>query len=271
MISWFIGFFFLFFVNGFPASEIPKKFLYGCTELFLLKSILPEQGFHVNGATWYLSSMCILLAILYPILRRFGKTASAIVIPMISLFAMGSLYVLGPLNGNMMTLLVGPIQKGLVRAFFGIGFGMAGYELLKGLRMAKLTLFGRILISLIEWIIYIGFLVYTFMPNEEKVEYVLTLFLVLAISLTASKQGVTHMIFQNRVSIFLGKLSLPLFLSHFYYSRGLTKLMSEGYSDMDRLKVYLILTFVTAFAVMFCAYLWRENKDKLKRMVVKIV
>ena len=269
MISWFIGFFFLFFVNGFPASEIPKKFICGCTELFLLKSILPEQGFHVNGATWYLSSMCILLVIFYPILRRFGKTASAVVIPLISLFAMGSLYVLGPLNGNTMTLLLGPIQKGLVRAFFGLGFGMAGYELFKGLRDVKLTLFGRILISVVEWVIYIGFLVYTFMPNEEKVEYVLTLFLVLAISLTASKQGITHVLFQNKVSIFLGKLSLPLFVSHFYYSQGLPKLISEGYSDMDRLKVYLILTFVTAFVVMFCAYLWRQNRNKFKRMAVK--
>ena len=245
-------------------------FLNVLTELLLLKSVLPEHGFHVNGATWYLSSMCIWLFILYPVLRRFGKTASAVVIPVLSLFAMGILYVQGPLNGNMMECLFGPVQKGFVRIFFGMGFGIAGYELFKNLSQIRLTVAGKILLSVAEWIIYIGFIVYTFLPNEDKMEYVLTLLLVVAICLTCSGQGITQKLFQNRICIFLGKMSLPIYLSHYFYSQGFKKLaFLADYSNADKLKVYFLVVFVTALIVMLCAFIHRKNKKRIAALIKK--
>ena len=95
----------------------------------------------INGPVWYISSMLICMAILYPLLRRWPEMMSKVALPLIAALLLGFLWknchsVLNP------TFWMGFTYKGNIRAFAELSLGMMTYRMAGKIKNLRMTLAG---------------------------------------------------------------------------------------------------------------------------------
>lgn len=202
----------------------------------------------INGVTWYISSMLLCMAVLYPLIRKFPDMLKYVVLPLLVILSMG--YLAGefgtPRNP---TLWIGFTMKGNIRALAEISLGAVIYHLVKEFQKMQLSWFGKLMVTLVEWAAYV--IVIRYMYNEKATErdYFFIVVMAVAVLLSFSHQGIDAKIFDNRFVGWLGKWSLPLYLGHTYYSYHLNKVLPEDTTDITKWVVYGGCTVVTSFAI----------------------
>ena len=81
-----------------------------------------------NAVMWYLSSMLISMAILYPLIRKYPDNMTKIILPVAVILMLGYLYQnYGTLRSP--TQWIGFTYKGNIRAISEISMGVIGYEI----------------------------------------------------------------------------------------------------------------------------------------------
>lgn len=222
----------------------------------------------VNGAIWYLSSMLIAMAILFPLLRKYGDTALYVIIPV------GSVLLLGWFCGNVKsprnpTEWLGWTYKGNLRALAELGIGISLYPVVEKLKKMKFTVFGRILLTLAEYACYTQLIHYMYTSTATRKDYFYLLIYAIALIISFSQQGIDVPVFNGRFS-WLGKYSFSLYLSHHFYSKNIRTFFPE-LSDKRLLAVYYGVSVVTALAVMLLSDAIRKygSKLNLKRLFVR--
>lgn len=100
--------------------------------------------------------------------------------------------------------------------------GACAYEVMQRYENIKLTSFGKMFFSLIEFL-FIAYVLY-YMPREGRshVDYYLCLGFVVIISMSFWNKTYISRLLDNRLSVFLGKLSFPIYLYHLFIVRLLT-------------------------------------------------
>ncbi len=256
VLSWIIGFLIICISEAMPIKSVILRFMGSMWEpLFISMTGLGQQG--INFVVWYISAMLICMAILYPLLRKHHGIMIYLVIPITSLCIFGFFFrnyghPRGPSNW------LGWTYKGVLRAFAELGIGCLLYYLSKKIRSYEYTRLGQWIITLTESVLYIVVIYFMYLTGASKYDYFIIVLLAIAVSLTFSGSGIDKNLFNNNIVLWLGRFSVPLYFSHYFWAKVLNYFVSVDAGITFRLSIYLVCSFATAIIVMQSANLIRK-------------
>ena len=275
LIAWIIGFSVKGIAQSWSLRDAWTAFIDDFWELTLVRmSGLYTGG--LDGVIWYLSAMLLGMAILYPLLRRHEDVMTHIVCPLLALFLYGYLCrTYGhPRDPGVWT---GFAYKGLLRGIAGLSAGvtarMAVRRLQGRLRGRSLTGFGASMVTLAEVFLLAMTVRYMYLRTPAQTDYFYMFLLLLLVILCFSETGLENRLLRahpwpGRLSAFLARYSLALYLSHIYFAQGMGGLLNGSiWSDGQLLTVYLVLAFGNAFVVMGLASAWRRHAAQIRTCV----
>lgn len=168
----------------------------------------------VMGPSWYISAMMVAMAIIYPFCKKYYYSFTRYYAPLIGILILGFMQIK---TGSLTDIfgVVGGVYKGLLRAITEILIGTSVFEIS---RMIKTSAWSekpsnRIKLSIIETgclLIIISFMVLSLKHIYQV--YMVGAFSIL-IAIAFSGKSICNDRFDNKISAFLGSLSLPLYLS----------------------------------------------------------
>lgn len=209
----------------------------------------------VNGPVWYLSSLMLSSAILYPLFRKYAHSpiwpVMALVLLGYSSHANGSSTFLGVREW------LGWTYKGNLRALAELTLGFSLYPLVQYLASKQTAQTTRLLLTLSKWTCYAVALLYSLHPIGRLAPLTL-LALVCSLVLCFSRLCCDRTWYQHEWIFWLGKFSLPLYLSHIFWSRNLGTILPWIENPWGKLLVYVSLSLMTALAVMALAKQFRR-------------
>lgn len=216
--------------------------------LLLQMTALAPSG--INGPAWYLSSLMLCSGILYPLFRRFGASPLWVVC---SFLLLGWILTVGELSrkaGFGGFEWMGWTYKFNIRAFAELAIGASLYPLvqhLSGLRVSRLLAWA---LTMLKCACYGIVLLYCFYPSGRSAPITL-LALVCVIVLCFSRLCLDRDWYQHAWVIWLGRFSLPLYLSHAFWGENMAALFPEVCHGWLRLLLYCSLSVATALIVMW--------------------
>lgn len=197
-----------------------------------------------NHVEWYISCMLLSMAILYPICRRYYTAFTHYFAPLGALFILGYLFhTTGALTG--VSVWTGLCYKSVLRALAEIALGTTAYELSRHLSARSLTNRQRTYFTLAEAFLLFCAICFSVMTFPKKYEFYLLGVMVLLLTISFSNVTWFSRLAQNRLSYFLGKLSLPIYLSQISGIR-LTQHFFARSSLQEQLIVAFLLTLLLA-------------------------
>lgn len=262
LIAHLIAWLFVSFAKDYSLLQTVRLFVDTFFEVTQLKmSGLPSAT--VNGVTWYISSMLLSMAVLYPLLRKYPDMVAHVVVPLIALLLLG--YLGGNYdNPRSPTSWIGLTFKGNLRAMGEICLGVICYLVCKPLSKLSLTRLGKWFVTLAEWVCYLVAIWYMYEMKATNLDYFVIVILMAGVVLTFSHQGADANLFDRRLFNILGKFSVNLFLCHTFYAQHLKRIIPKGWSDNRKMVLYILCTVATAFFVSAVAALLRRITPKVR-------
>lgn len=170
----------------------------------------------VLGTDWYISTMLLAMAVLYPLCRRYKDMFTHVIAPVAGLVGIGFLMQRDGALGS--GTLLGITHKCNIRGIAEVSLGCASYAAAKWLRGQDLSRRTRAVLGAAELVAYVLCFTYlcTDLPTTLDGTYVLLL--VLAITLSFAQCGLLghSVIFENKICDYLGALSLPIYLNQYF-------------------------------------------------------
>ena len=270
-IAWFIAFYVTYVLPG--EEGLLHKLLSGGFEFFLIWQAGFSDFTHANGAVWYLSAMLLAMMFLFPVLLKNREFYLYWFAPLAALFFYGFLAIkYGKLIGS--DRWTGFATMGMLRAVSGLCLGAVCYNTAEKLKTVNFRLPGKMLISIASFlsIAYVIYTVYGHDPSEF--DFVLVALLAIGVTLLFSERGINVLGYApdavNRFIMFLGELSLDIYLSNVYWCRNLGTVFPD-LSGKRMLLVYLVIVFVNAILLMlvskFLRKIWPAVKNGMKILV----
>ena len=255
-ISWILGAAVTIGACGYTFIEAGNFLAGGIWEMGLLHmGGLNPQG--LNSAVWYLSSMLIAMAILYPILRKYKDGGRLVAIPLAVLLLFGYLYAeFGSLRVPFGW--TGWTFRGNLRAIADLGLGVICYGATQRFAALPLNHFAKGLLTVAKYGCYAALIAYMYGKQSNVMDFFLLLVIMLAILLTFSRQTLGQQIFNNKFIAFLGKYSLPLYLSHYWWVKVLNIWLPGSMSAMEKTIVYMAMALASGGLVMALSALWKK-------------
>lgn len=237
--------------------------------LFLLK--MTGVGMvTINAQTWYLSSMLLCMIILYPLLRKYPRMMTNVVLPLGGLLLLGYLCLNKTHPRDPSAVWKEFTYKGNIRAMAELSIGACLHPLAQRLKQVKISTLSRILLSVAEWGCYIAVFVYMRNKTASRLDYYFIAVFAAAILLSFSQQGIDASWYQHRLFSFLGKFSFALYLSHHCWAIHM-KTLFPTLSNNRRFAIYLVLSFVAAAVLMALSVLLRKLGKVLKKPIQKLL
>lgn len=217
----------------------------------------------VNGVVWYISAMLLVMAILYPLIKKHKSIMLHVVLPVAALASFGYLC---QETGTMRKpdQWLGLFTRGVPRAFAEISIGAVCYPISHKLAGTHLTLKGKWLGTIAEWSIYMAMILFMHYGSSSKRDYFYVLILAVAVIITFSGQTVDATWYNNKFCYWLGKFSLAIYLSHAAWCELITNFLPAGTALKVQVLAYIGVSVVTAFAVYFLASLWRKVSPNVR-------
>lgn len=201
-----------------------------------------------NGAVWYLSTLLFSTALLYPLLRRLGVSLAYFAVGWMLL---GAIY----LNGDNVDLggvrdVIGT-YKGNIRGFAEMLLGASLFPLAQKIRSMSFSRFGAIVITFIKWGMSMVILMFAYRATFFGHNFGIAMMAIcIILVLMFSEKCLDTKWYQHPVALFLGRFSLPLFLSHHFYASYLLEILPPDISHVRIGVIYYACSFATAFFVM---------------------
>jgi len=250
-------------------EEIVMMFASSFFEVTQLKmSGLPAQA--LNGVTWYISSMLLCMAILYPLIRKFPNVMTRVVAPLVALLLLGYMAANYTAPRAPVTWL-GLTYKGNLRAMAEICLGVMCYFAARRLSSLSLSVVGKILIMLAEWACHIFAIWYMYTQKATNADYYVILIMMIGVTLSFSHQGIDAKFFDCKFFAMLGRWSLPLFLCHTFFAQRLGKVLPKGLSNDQKMAVYLLCAVVAATAVHLISKLLKKCGPKMGAVARRVL
>lgn len=182
--------------------------------LLLKMSGLCHSNSDLNGPTWFLSSMILALLIVYPLLRKFGANGCLFAL------AVGICGFLCAYHGSLTGVYdwICFTYEGNIRAVGDILLGAFAFSAVQTVNKVEIRLPGRVL-SCVARYVMLGVMFYVARDNETSFQWLGLLAAWGIVVIAFSRAGIDSFVFNNRLCLFLGKLSLPLYLSHRCFTR----------------------------------------------------
>lgn len=216
---------------------------------FLLIDFSGMRGKPVNGVTWYLSAMLLIMLILYPIMCKNKELFLTVVAPAITLFSLGFLYQ-NYGNPRNPTRWIGFSYKGLIRGFGEICLGAVCFAITTRFQKIQLTSIGHAFFTFAENTCYLIVLFAACTMKATRYDYVLILLFAIAICLSFSGQTIEYSFLSKKTATALASFGFFLYLGHVYWARSLNSVFPVlCYEAL--LMVYIICSISTAILIHF--------------------
>lgn len=274
LISWVIGFAFLAAVRRLSPGQIWDAFRNDFWELTLVKmSGLFTHG--INGAMWYLSAMLLVMAVLYPLLRKYEDVMTHIICPLAALFLYGWLC---QEYGHPRDPVVwtGLCYKGILRTAAGLCAGVVSRKAAERCRRRAprgLTAAGNVLAALFQLAGLFLAVRYMMLGKPSEEDYFFMFLLLLVIVVTFAGWGMERICRKaGPAADFLGKWSLPLYLGHLYYAQHINEISAlAALPGTARTGIYAALAIGNSLVIMGAAALWRHSRGILQQKLGKVL
>ncbi len=222
------------------------------------------KGEYVIGISWYLSSMFIALAILYPLCRRLGKGFTLIGCPLIVVFGYGTLsHYFGHLAVNYQYIGNTIINTGIIRGFAGCALGCLMYEASALVAKKPPKAVVRVILTIVE-ILAFAYFVYC-MHYYPKTVYdyasIFAIFTFLFIGINGLSY--TSYLWNPKWTKPLGTASTLIVLSHYCWVIYLKKVLPAGYQRTPQALWFVLAVIVSSIVVYLCARLLKLALSKL--------
>lgn len=244
LVAFIITFVATVFFAKLSLSGIIIRFINAIPNLFLVQRIGIYSS-DIIGEEWYISVMLLVLAILYPLCRKYYEVFTRIIAPLAGILLAGYLYEkYGPLSNT--SIWDGFFLKTQIRGFAEICLGAFAFEGSRYLARLHFSRFQKLFLSAIEYGCYVSVLLFTCSTASAK-KYELYALYALLIAVCLSFSNVTYgtSLFQNKLCYLLGKLSLPIYLSQ-RFARIVIQNTCESWSIPAQFSAIVILNILLA-------------------------
>ncbi len=218
--------------------------------LLLRMTGLTPHYIDFNGPTWFLSSMIFALLIVYPLLQKYGTHS------LLLLLAIGVAGYLCTDHGRLTSVYkwIGFTREGNLRAFAELLLGAFAYNAVQKLRQFDFVKMSRLLLSVVKYGLFV-FILFVALDNKPTYHGALLCATWVFVVILFSGQAYDSCFFCNKVCCFLGKWSLPLYLSHRCYTEALP--LAE-FSVSMRICICFACALPTSLLVMSLASIIRK-------------
>lgn len=246
-ISTLIGYFVRIISTGNAISP-----LYLFNDFFLLI----EYGFDApsgTGTTWYLSAMFISLFVLYPIIRRYYYFYVKYFGMFVSLIIYGTFIHTDGYVGYSNQFLFGFFSAGVLRAIAGMTMGAVAFELAKKLNRFK-SVRVKTLFTILGFGLYLSEFYFMHCDNRalDQIEIFIIFF---AIIISFSGNHLLSGLLNNKLSYYLGRFSMVLFMNHFYWINFMDSIIKKFSISFlpewyHRVAASVFLSFITSLVIL---------------------
>ena len=273
LLGWILAFtMYQAFADDHSIKTVFERLYMSFYEVFMLRN----AGFRIYStfnASWYISAMMLTMLACYPLLLKFKKTYLYVLAPLIAIF------VLGYMNHNSTTLdnvsaYMGMFYKCQLRAAGEINLGVVLYAVSRKLRTVQFSKFGMCLLSLVEIACYAHSIWYMTAIRSKGADYVMLAILAIAVCISFSQQtylGRAANAIPSKVCIFLGRFSLPLYLSQCVLCRKIVPLLYDRFGM--GFKFYasgVVIIFAVSLVIMALTQaIQKWALPFMKRLIVK--
>lgn len=228
----------------YPNKQPEQLFKVLPTFLFLHRTGIVLGG-SLLGVEWYISSMLIAMAILYPIGRKYNHFFTKIMAPL------AGLLIIGWMTQSYGCLSDGDYWNGLtfhcnLRAIAELCLGSACYEIAESMKKHIFSGVQKFFLSVAELTGYGAALFYICSFFASKYEVYILLLLCVSVTISFSQKSFfgQSILFQNPLCEFLGAISLPIYLVQKIAKEVVVFLLPELRAAYQ---AYLILFFSIAW------------------------
>lgn len=196
--------------------QLIKNGVRALVELAFLKS----AGWVTNvfvPQDWYLSAMMLSILILYPCIRKWGRSFAQLVCPVLAALILGYLFhEFGHFRNPDAWCTF--FNKGFLRGFAEISLGCFCFTVTEKLQKIRLTRVARVLCSIVEYGSLIAIIIYSNTESCWDMDCESVLLMVIAVIIMGSKASILSEVWDKvPVLPWLGKFSMMLYLNHMYW------------------------------------------------------
>ncbi|MBR0507595.1 MAG: acyltransferase [Clostridia bacterium] len=254
LLGWILAFtMYQCFAEDHSLKTVLSRLYASFYEVFMMRN----AGFRVYStfnASWYISAMMLTMFVCYPLILKFKKTYLYVIAPLVAIL------VLGYMNHSYSTLdnvtvHMGMVYKCQLRAIGEINLGVVLFAISRKLKTVRFTKFGICILSLLEIACYAHAIWYMSAVLTKTSDYVMLAILAVAVCISFSQRtflGRLADAVPSKICTFLGKFSLPLYLSHCVLCRKIIPLLFQKFGL--GFKLYLsgvAVIFAVSLFVMF--------------------
>lgn len=225
--------------------------------IFLQRTGISAKNF--IGVAWYLSSMLIAMAIIYPICKKHYNMFTMVYGPLLGILLIGFLIKETGSLGKV-TKWMGFTYKSNLRALAGVSLGTACYEIGRRLQQIEFKTSARVKFTLLGFIAYIIPFLYFYSNISGKSAGIIVLFQCVAIAITYGEAGILcHKgVFQKKLFYYLGRISLPMYLF-----QNIFRQLSNKYCKPLPKRYRVLLVY---FATLLAAILFDLILNQIRKM-----
>lgn len=247
---------------------IVKNYMYSVFEFLLFPMTGIYQTFF-NLPLWYLSAFFLVLPFFQYLLLRFRDFATTVFLMIVPLVVYGHFCVTyGELDK--WNIWYGFFYIGTLRVLAGLCVGGLLFFASSSLRKIQFTKISQVCVSIFQLGIIATVFIISYGKAHSRMDFILVSLLALLILFTLSDKGVFSHIVKGRFFALLGKLSVPLFTSHWAVRQLVPYLMPKAtYAEM--LPIYLMLSIALSLTL-FALKAWIDKiqiGDRIKRCLIK--
>lgn len=247
VIAFIVTYITIVIVRQLSFSEGLVRLIDGLPNFFLIQ----RTGIYANniiGVEWYVSVMILSLFILYPICKKNYDLFTRVLAPLCGVFLIGYLCEkYGYLSGA--SIWDGVVSKAQLRGLAEICLGAFIFEVSRFIARYSYSKILRILLTCIEYGCYAAVLLFTCSQVSVKYEAYALYALLVAVCLSFSEVTYGQRLFQNKVCMFLGKISLPVYLA-----QNAVRLAVEYYCEDLRISAQFVIIIIGIFILALLIY-----------------
>ena len=238
--------------------------------ILLLKMCGFNNGMNIlNSPSWNISALLIVEVIFTSMLINFEKLLKSFIIPVSLLIGFGYWSNYG-VPGSAPYTWIGFTTFGIIRVWLCFCLAFYSYKLTIKLSKLNFTTFGKILLSIFELFIYIIILLIMQYGFSRDFMFLIIFLFAIVLPISISKKSyVVKRISNNFVTLYLGRLSLSIFLVH--HSILIFFKKNFLYSQLDFGYYFLVVFLFSNFFLIGVDFLNGISKKIYKYFVLKIL
>ena len=265
------GFILMNWANKSGLHQLATNFVATIWEVIPLQ-VINYNAYTPTGVAWYLSAMYLAMFILYPILLKKRDLYLNVIAPLLALFIYGQISFKYGVSFVIMEPLIGPLTAGFLRGIAGISLGAFLYRLTEMGSSIQLTRFASRVLTLIEVLFYV--LIFYCMSHLEngQTDFIQIVLIFVALTITLSNKTLSSRWLKGKVTTFLGKISMLVYLNHYALARYVMPLFAGRTSNFQLYVIYCVGIIIQVTLCLLIGNiikaLWGFFSRKLRKLVL---